>query len=69
MFFNYLESYFLLPYSVYLDFLEHLLCHHYGPQMSSGVPISTGGFGTEIVWSGVTLRTGNIHLMFCNKWT
>lgn len=56
MSFNYLESCFPLLYSVCLEFLEHLLHHHYGPQMPSGIPISRGRFRAEIVWSEVTLR-------------
>lgn len=47
-------------------FLEH---HHSGPQILSGVPISTRAFGAKILWSEVTWRTGNIYLMFYNRWT
>lgn len=50
-----------------MGFLERLLHHYYGPQMPSGVFISTGGFGVVMVWLEGTPRTGNIPLIFCSR--
>lgn len=56
-------TFFPLQYSACLQFLESLMHLHYGPPIASVVPISRKGFGAEMAWSEVTLRTGNNHLI------
>lgn len=62
-FFNNPKPCFPLQYSACLHFLESLIHLHYGPPIPSVVPISRKGFGAEMVWSEVTMKAGNNHLI------